>query len=192
DVELVAREAHAVLVADERLGADGEEHVVGVGVLLAHVVAVVGGHHADAVALRELLEHAVEAALLLEAVVLQLDEEVVAEDAQVAVEDALALLLAEVEDGAGDLRAQAARQGDDALVVLLEQLQVDARLHVEALEVGAAGELAEVLVALEVLGQQGEVEVAAVDLGGAAALLEARARRHVRLEADDWLDARGG
>jgi len=165
---------------------------VGARVLLAHVVTVVGGHQRHAVPLRELPEHGVEPPLLLQAVVLELDEVVVAEDAQEAPQHLLAGLGADVEDRARQLGAEAARERDHALVVLLEQLEVDARLHVEALEEGAAGELAQVAVALHVLGEQGQMVVAAVQAALEATLVEARAGRHVGLEPDDRLDADAG
>ena len=57
------------------------------------------------------------------------------------------------------LAAQAARRGDDALVVLLEDLPVDLGLLVVALEVRAARQLDEVSVADAVLRERGEVVV---------------------------------
>src|SRR5690606_7868357 len=191
DVELVAREPHAVLARDHLLRLDREQHVVGVRVLAPDVVAVVGGDHADAVPVGELAQHRVQSLLLLEPVVLDLDEEVLPEDVEVLLEKPLALLGPEVEDGARDLGAEAAGERDHALRVLAEQLEVDTRLHVEALEVGAAREAAEVLVTLEVLREEREVVVAAVELRRTAALLEARAGRDVGLEPDDGLDAVG-
>ena len=68
-----------------------------------------------------------------------------------------------------------------------EQLAVDARAVVEALEVRGAGELEQVAVAGLVLREQGEVEGRA--RGGAA--VEAAAGRDVALEADDRLDLVG-
>jgi hypothetical protein len=161
-------------------------------VLLAHVVAVVRRHHRDPVAVREVLEDRVEAPLLGQAVVLELDEVVVAEELQVAPQHLLAGFGTDVEDRARQLRAQAAGEGDHALVVLLEQLEVDARLHVEALEERPARELAQVAVAGHVLREERQVEVPAVEFALGAPLLEARAGGHVRLEPDDRLDAGGG
>ena len=190
-VELVAREAEPARIGEHRLGLDRQQRLVSAGVLLADVVSVVGRHHPEAVAVGEVAQDRVQPALFLQPVVLELDEEVVPEDVQVLPQHALAGPLALVEDGARDLRAEAARQGHDPVVVLPEQLVIDARLHVEALEVGAAGEPAQVLVSREVLRQQRQVEVAAVQRARNAALLEARAAGDVRLEPEDGLDALG-
>ena len=55
--------------------------------------------------------------------------------------------------------AQAPGGGDQAGVVALEQLPVDPGLVVVALEVGGRGQLHEVAVALDRLGQEGQVVV---------------------------------
>ncbi len=191
DVELVAREPHPVLVRDHLLRLDREEHVVRVRVLTPDVVAVVRGDHADPVPVGELAQHRVQPPLLLEPVVLDLHPEVGAEDVEMLLEEPLALLGTEVEDRPRHLRSETAGESDHALGMLAQELHVYARLHVEALEVGAAREPAQVLVALEVLGEQGQVVVTAVELGGAAPLLEAGAGSDVRLEADDRLDPFG-
>ena len=190
DVELVAGELPAVLVGQRRLRLDGQQHFVGAGVLLFDVVAVVGGHHAQPVLLRELAQHRVDLLLLLQAVVLDLDEVAVAEDLQVLVQPLLGQVDPVRQDELGNLRPQAARKRDDALVVLAQNLAVDARLHVETLEVGPAREPHQVLVAHEVLGQQGQVKVAAVEALAHRAV-EAALGGHVGLVADDGLDPRG-
>ena len=82
--------------------------------------------------------------------------------------------------------AEAAGGGDDALAVLVEELPVDLRLAVVALQEGPAGELDEVAVAVIVLGQRGQVVV-----GLAAALALAagvvHAAPHVRRsERSSW------
>ena len=58
-----------------------------------------------------------------------------------------------------DDAAEAAGRGDQALVVALEQLPVDAGLVVVALEVGGRRQLEQVAVAVVGLGQQGQVVV---------------------------------
>jgi len=65
--------------------------------------------------------------------------------------------------------------------VSLEELPVDARLVVVALEISERGELDEVGVALVRLGEEGEMRVA---LGLHSAVV-----RHVHLAADDGLHA---
>ena len=97
-----------------------------------------------------------------------------------------------------DVAAEAAGGGDEALVVLLEQLPVEAGLVVVALEEGPAGELDEVAVAALGLGQQREVVVELLAaLGVAAGVVDAAPPGrplaavvvgHVGLGADDRLD----
>ena len=96
---------------------------------------------------------------------------------------------------------EAAGGGDEAFVVARQQLPVDARLVVVALEIRSRGQLEQVLVALRRLSQQRQVVVelvaavavptAVIDLAAAHWALEAGVGRHVRLGADDRIDAVG-
>ena len=135
-----------------------------------------------------------------QAVVLQLDEQVVA--AEDVLQPAGLLhrrLLVALQQRLQDVPAEAAGRGDEAVAVLGEQLPVEARLVVVALEERPAGELDEVAVAGLGLGQQREVVVELLAaLGVAAGVVDpAPARRalaavvvgHVGLGADDRLDA---
>ena len=127
--------------------------------------------------------------LLGDAVVLQLEVEAVRAEELAVVQRARlrASAVLPVEDGRGDVAGQAGAQGDEPLVVALEELVVDARLVVEAFGVPEGGEREEVAVARRVAGEQDEVVVTRALL--AARLLQARAGRHVELGADDGLDA---
>ena len=75
---LVAVELEAVGVAHLRTGLHAEERVVGHGVGPVGVVAVVGGEQRRLQVLGDVEQHRVGAVLLGDAVVLELDEEVVA------------------------------------------------------------------------------------------------------------------
>ena len=166
EVELVAAVAHAVLVGEVALRLDAEQRVVGVGVLVAQVVHVVGGHGAQAGPLGEQRELGQQLALLGQAGVLQLDEDVVgAEELGEAPHLVERGLVVAVLEQLRDAPAHAAGEGDEALVVLAEQLPVGARLVVVALQVGARGELDEVPVARLVARQQREVREALLDAG---------------------------
>ncbi len=92
------------------------------------------------------------------------------------------------------------RGGDEALVVALEQLPVDARLVVVALEEGQARELDQVAVPDLALGQQGQVVVEllpafglatrVIDAAASRRTLEPRLPGHVGLHPDHGLHAR--
>lgn len=88
-------------------------------------MAVVGGHHPQAVLSGELLEDLVDLFLLGEAVVLDLNEEAVLEDGEVLVEPGLGQVQTVLEDELGDLRPEAPREGDEALGVLAQDLPVN-------------------------------------------------------------------
>src|SRR5437763_16440182 len=125
------------------------------------VVAVVGGEQRRPQLTGDVDEAGVGLRLQLEAVVLELDEEML--PAEYVLEPPGRL------GGPGEIAplqglenepAEATRGGDDARVVALEQLPVEPGLVVVALQVGRARELHEVAVANGGLGQEREVVVA--------------------------------
>ncbi len=145
-------------LADERVGLHAQQRVVRLGVLGTRVVAVVGGEQRRAELRGDLDELRVGLVLRGDAVVLQLDEEVVAP------EDVLQLaglvqrgFVVAVEQRLQHVATEAAGAGDDAFAVVGEDLPVDLRLAVVALEERSARELDQVAVAGVVLGQQREV-----------------------------------
>ena len=151
-------------------------------VLAPEVVGVVGADERDAGLLRDVDQSRVDAPLLLEPLVLQLEEKVaLAED--VAQDGGLlqGRVEAVLEQPLGHGALEAGREGDQPLRVPGEQLLVHPRLVVEPLEVGERHELREVLVAGEVRGQEDEV----VGLIAAAGLLVPALLGHVDLAADD-------
>ena len=156
-----------------------------VGVLVAQVVDVVGGHRPEAGLLGEQRELGEQLALLGQAGVLELDVDVLgAEQLRKAADLGQRGGVVAVAQQHRGLAAHAAGERDEALVVPAEQLPVGARLVVVALEVRRRRQLDEVLVAGLVAGEQREVRVALLDPGAAAAV-----GGHVELEADDRLDA---
>ena len=141
---------------------------MGHGVLAVGVVAVVGGQQRGVEAAGDLNQLRVRPVLVGDPVVLQLDEEVVApEDVLEPSGPPLGLRLVAGQQRLEDHPAQAAGSCDQAAVVALQQLPVDPGLVVVALEVGGRGQLHQVAVALDGLGQERQVVVellAAVDV----------------------------
>ena len=129
----------------------------------------------------------VDDALLVDALVLHLEEEISgAEDVAIGRGRGDGLLRLFGSDLGRDLALQAAAEADQAFRMLCQQLLVDARLVVEALGVTRRDELDEVLEALLVLGEQHEV---VRGLAGRAALVAAIARCDVDLAAENRIDA---
>ena len=135
---------------------------------------------------------------MLDAVVHQLAEEVVAaEDVAVVARGLAGVGVAVPLQQPLDLAGRAAGGGDDPLAVGLEQLAVHAGLVVVALEAGEAGEPEEVVHPLGVLGQQRHVGVHLTRVVVADAVCPPRVARlrscrlpgdEVALHADDRLD----
>ena len=160
------------------------------GVLLHRVVEVVRRDERDAEGSGERDLFREHAALIGDAVILELHEEPVGtEDVAVAPRGLLGSAILPGEQQRRQLARQTSREADDAFRVLGEELLVHAGPVVEALEIGRGHELQEVAVPGLVLGEQREVVVLLLVL--ARVPLEPRPRRDVRLDADDRLDARG-
>ena len=158
-------------------------------VVLVRVVAVVRREQRRLELARDVEQRADDAHVVVDAVVLQLDEEVV------AAEDVLearrgferGLVLVAGEDELRHEAAEASGRRGDALVVALEQLPVAAGLVVVAVEVRGARDLDEVAVALVRLGEHREVEDLVL---GPLRPVEARRVGEVALHAEHRLDAR--
>ena len=182
EIELVRVEVPVVRVLERVARLDAEERLVRVGVGGGEVVDVTGCDERQLRLGGELHELGVDALLHVEARVLELDVGALApEDLRQPVEIRAGVgrpvLLERLADAAGE----AAGERDQPLRVGLQQLPVDARLRVVALEEAERGELDQVRVALVRLGQERQVRVAA------------RARvavvGDVDLAADDRLDS---
>ena len=100
------------------------------------VVRVVRRDERDVLAPRQLNQLGVEPALIVDPVLLDLDEEVpVAQDGPIAVGGLRRALLVALAQALQDLAPEAGRGADEPLRVLRQQLLVDPRLVVVAVEV---------------------------------------------------------
>ncbi len=160
-------------------GPDAEQHVVRGASALFKIVRVVGRDERQVHLASELDQAVVELLLLLDAVTHDLDVEAVAEDVAVDLGGLLGPLVVVVQQR---LRAQArhaAGEDDEAVVMLGQQIEVDPRLVIVALQEALRDQRDEVAVADQVGGQQRHVRLVA---DGA---VEPPARRDVGLAADD-------
>ena len=149
---------------------------------VAEVVHVAGTDERHVGLLGERDQLRVQPRLDLHVRVLQLDVDVVAtEDGAEAVELCVRVGRAVLFERFVDAAGEAAGECDHALAVTLQELPVDARLVVVALEVAERGELDQVRVAGVVTRKEGEVRV--------ALLLCVAVVGEVDLAADDRLDA---
>ena len=162
-----------------------------VGVFGAQVVHVAGADGRQPQLIGQLDQYRVDLVVLFEVGVLDLDVEVLlAEDLDHQIHLGPRRRLVALHDRLVDAAGQAATQCDQALRVLLQQVEIDARLVVIALEIAQGDQLDEVVVSLKILGQQREVRPIATARG----LLCAAILDEVDLAADNRLDPglRGG
>ncbi len=198
EVVAVPVEAETVLLRLAGAGGDAQQRVVRVGVVGVHVVQVVGGYQGQLQILGQAQQVLAHAGLDVQAVVHELDVEVLrAEDvAELGGGRPRVVVLPEPQERL-DLPRGAARGGDEALTVEVQQLPVRARLVEEPLQRRAGAQPEQIVHALGIGRPHGHVGVGALgrDVVTRAvaeldplALRAVRARREVRLETDDRLD----
>ena len=134
-VEIGMVPVHAVGVGHRLARLNAHEDFVRAGVFAAQIMRVVGGDERNAGFDRQAVDLRREALVLLEAVVLNFEEEILlAEDVAVGVGQAAGVFVFVVEDGFVEVAAQARREADEAFRMGGEQVLIDARLVVEAFE----------------------------------------------------------
>ena len=159
-VELLVGVLQPFGVRQLRLRADADEAIVRVRVALLDVMDVVGRDELQAELLRPGNQLPVDLGLFGQAVVLQLQVEVLRPKRLLEPVNRLARPRQLVPlNGFRDFACQAAGERNQALLVRRQQFLVDARLVVVALQVGLGGELDQVLVAGFVFGQQNQVVI---------------------------------
>ncbi len=158
EVELVRPELPVVRVLQRVAGLDAEQRLVRVRVGGVEVVDVAGRDERQATLRGEARQRLEDRPLDVEARVLQLDVRVVApEDLLEPVELHLRVAHPRLGDRLRDSPREAAGERDQAGRVPLEQLPVDARPVVVALEIAERAELDQVGVARVRLGEQRQV-----------------------------------
>ncbi len=184
EIELGLLEAHAAAVAHGLAGLNAQHDLVRAGVVLAHIVRVVGGDQRDTGLFRQAAQVRDHNAVRVEPVILDLEEEVAAaEQVGVLVGEFAGVVVALGDQCLIDVAAQAGRQRDQAFGVSCEKVFIDARFVIEAVEEAGGDERGEVAVAFLVLAEEDEVIVAIRVAASLVALL-----RDVDLASDDRVD----
>ncbi len=149
---------HAALVRDARAGADADQHVVRFVRFASQEMHVIRGHQSDAEILRHLRQQAIDFELLLHAVVLHFEEEVLRpEDVAISRRQFPAFRLLIEHDRVRHFAFEAAAEADKPFRMRGEQLFVDPRLVIHAVEMRDAHELQQVVITRGILRQQREV-----------------------------------
>ena len=191
DVALLTHEAEPVGIVQILPHPDGEQHVVGLGVLAAEIVGIVGGHHRQA-QVRGEAEHPLrDDVLVRDAVALHLEPEAIgSEHLSEPLRGRFRLLVAPLAQVQRDLAGETGGEADDPFLVALQCLAVDAGPPIVTLEEADGRQFDEVRVALAIGSEEHEVRVVA---RGAGKLLPAMpaAERYVSLEAEDGAELPG-
>ena len=202
-VELVRGEAHALLLGLERLGADAQQRVVEIRILVVEVVGIVRRHQGDAQLFGQLHLVGNDLPFLVETLILDLQVEVLAENLPEFQCHALRLIEAVLQDSRLHFAAEAGGERDEPFAVFPQQFLVNARFVVEAFGEAFGDQLAEIGEPHGIFRQQHQViarvpaaagvhAVFQAFFGGVLILgvqlaIEAGARRHVDFAAQDGL-----
>ena len=186
EVELLGLELHPVRIVHGLARLDAHEHVLAVGVLFIYIMRIVGEHQRDAGVPGETAQAHGGFPLLGDAVVLDLQIEVLPEQLPQLQGLGLRVLIFVVDQPPGDIPRQASGQADQPLAVGVEQLPVDPGTDVEAVGEAAGHQVAEVAVADVVFAQEDQMTVLRID---PVLLLETGPGSHIYLAADDGPDS---
>ncbi len=186
DEKLVAVKLHARRVVNRLAGLNAEHDVLRVGVVFAEVVAVVGGDQRQAKIFFQLEEAGMDAVLHLEALVLNLEVEVLfAENISVGGCGSSGGVVFAFGEALGDFALKAAGEANQSTGVFGEKLLADARLVIKTVERGFRRDFDQVAVAFFVLGEHQQVVVAVAFGRGAVVVFLA----DVEFATNDGLDS---
>ena len=186
DVVGLLGHAHAVRIGDQRTGLDSQHDVLIARVARVDVVGVIRGDQARVVALGQVDQGAVDRFQLRDVMALQLQEEALAaEDVKIPVQPAPGGVCAFIDDGARHFGRHAARRGNQPFGMRRQELVVDARVVIEAIQLGRAGDFEQILIAGGIFSQQQHVRGSFIQLGVTVGHTPGR---HVGFQADNGLN----
>src|SRR3984957_10588624 len=162
EVKLIGGELHAIGIAHCLAGLDAEQDFLSVRVAVMQIVAIVGGNERDAGFFGEPDEVFVYALLDFQPLVLNFEKEITFSE---NVLETISILSRKIEflihHRLGDRAAGAGGRGDEALAVLRKEIEINARLVIEAFEESGGDQLDEVVIALKIFAKKNKVVAAA-------------------------------
>ena len=182
-VELPFGIAHARRIMDALARLNREQDIVRLRVLFMHIVDVVRRHESDAELLRQLNDTRECCLFIGDSMVLNLKEEILSsKDVDILLDELFRALALTTQDRLRDLSRHAGAEADEALMILAQDVLVDARLVVHALCIGERDEFHQASISFLILRKKNQMIVArAAHLGA----VKARLRCKIRLTADD-------
>ena len=160
DEELGAVELHATGVVNGLAGLDAQHDVLGVSVVFAEVVAVIGGNERQTKFFFQLEKARMDAVLHLQALILNLEIKILfAENVCEGSGGRARGVVIVLHQALGDFALQAAGEADQPTRVLGEKLFADARLVIKAVQRGLRRDLDQIAVAFFIFGEHQQVVV---------------------------------
>ena len=158
---------HQILIGEFPACGEADESFMSIGILLIHKVRIVGADELDVQLLGKLYERIIHQTLLLIGLVigtsdsglvaLQLQIIVITEQVFEPLDGLTGLIHLPTHDELWHFTAQACRTADNTFVIFLKLTMIGTRMGVEPLGPSVRHDLDEVLVTLQVLGQQNQV-----------------------------------
>ena len=162
-VELIRVELQPGVLPQHMVGGNADQHLLNFGILPAHIVHIVGGYQGNTGFPAQAQQSGVYRLLFRNTVILQF-QIVMFRTKQIAVPQGglLCLVIIPLQQCLGNFPGQAGRQANQALMVLLQQIAVNARLKIKALRIALRHHGDQVFVTLFVLAQQDQVIVSLI------------------------------
>ncbi len=187
DEELGALELHASGVVNGLAGLDAQHDVLGVGVVFAEVMAIVGGHQRQAKIFFQLEEAGMDAVLHLQTLILDFQKEVFfAENIGERSGGRARSIVVILHQAFGNFALEASGEADQSAGMLGEKLLADPRLVIKAMQRSLRRDLDQIAVAFFVFGEHQQM-VVGVAFGRRAMVVFLA---DIEFAADDRLHAR--
>ncbi len=155
--QLVRSDLQPLLIIHRLAGADADQHILNLGILLGQIVNVIRNHQLNIAFRRQSNQLRIDALLFRNAVILQLQIEVLAKYLLIPLRRFICLIITPVQQMLGYLTAQTGTKADNALGVSRQSFHINARLIVLALEMADRNQPHQVFVAGFILREQDQM-----------------------------------